>query len=387
MDGKTTLKIDIGIAQLNKHGEELCGDYVEVTNHDTTIVVLSDGLGSGVKAHILSALTARMAATMLKGGLELAEVIESLTSTLPVCEVRGLAYSTFTILRITHDNEGYLAEYDNPPVVFGRNSNVLDLARSSKDYGGRTVKETYFKVSEGDWIVMVSDGVLHAGIGGIWNLGWGMPRIKEYLSKAAPRAKDAASLAHELSATVSKLYAGKPGDDATVVAIQVRKPRYLTVFAGPPALRSDDEGAVERFVNMPGKKAVCGGTTSIMVAREMNRPLEVNLATLGEKTPPTGRIQGIDLVTEGILTLTQVTEMFGERPPSRKGLVGKSDGPSRLLDLLLEADHITFMVGRAMNPAHQSPDLPVSLALKPKVVQDLARLLEAGGKTVKVHLL
>lgn len=386
MDATTALKVDIGVVQLNKHGEELCGDYVETIDEPTTIVVMSDGLGSGVKAHILSALTGRMAGVMLKGGLELGEVIESLTSTLPVCEVRRLAYSTFSILRITSNNDAYLAEYDNPPVILGHGSRVIDLERTARDYGGRTVRETYFKVRDGDWIVMISDGVLHAGIGGIWNLGWGLERISEYLCKVAPRASDAGSLALELSETVSKLYAGKPGDDATVVAVKVRRPRYLTILAGPPVQRSDDSQVTARFMDMPGKKAICGGTTSIMVARELGRPLEVNLSTLKQSVPPTGRIEGIDLVTEGILTLTRVADELSKGFPVRRELLGKSDGPSRLVDLLLEADHICFLVGRAMNPAHQSPDLPVSLALKPKVIQELARLLETNGKTVEVHV-
>ena len=134
-----------------------------------------------------------------------------------------------------------------------------------------------------------------------------------------------------------------------------------------------------------GKKAVCGGTTSIMVARELGKPLDVNLASLRSSAPPTGRIEGIDLVAEGILTLSKVVENLKGGRPSRRDFKYKSDGPSRLTDLLLEADEIHFMVGRAINPAHQSPDLPVNLALKQKVVEDLCRLLSQYGKKVSVE--
>jgi len=379
------LKVEVAVAQLNKNNEELCGDFVETVENSSTIVVLSDGLGSGVKAHILSSLTAKMAAAMLKGGLELDEVIDAIAQTLPVCEVRHLAYSTFTILRITSDNLAYLAEYDNPPAFVGRGNQLVKLDRKKKVYGGRTVYESFFKVQDGDWIVLVSDGVIHAGIGGIWNLGWGWDRIANYLKRVAPYEEDAFCLARELSETIRKLYAGHPGDDATVVAVEVRVPRKLTVLVGPPVNRRDDPLVVRKFMEASGKKAVCGGTTSIIVARELRKTLDVNLASLRTSVPPTGRIEGIDLVAEGILTLSKVVESLKGGRPSRRKFKYKSDGPCRLTDMLLEADEIHFMVGRAINPAHQSPDLPVNLALKQKVVEDLCRLLSQCGKKVSIE--
>lgn len=379
------LKVEVAVAQLNKFNEELCGDFVEVVENSSTIVVLSDGLGSGVKAHILSSLTAKMAAGMLRGGLELGEVIDAIAQTLPVCEVRHLAYSTFSILRITPDNVAYLAEYDNPPAFVGRGNQLVKLERKKRVYAGRTVYESFFKVEDGDWIVLVSDGVIHAGIGGVWNLGWGWDRIADYLKRVAPYEEDAFCLARELSETIEKLYAGRPGDDATIVAVKVRVPRRLTVLVGPPVSRKDDPVVVRKLMEASGKKAVCGGTTSIMVARELGKPLDVNLASLRGSAPPTGRIEGIDLVAEGILTLSKVVENLKGGRPSRRDFKYKSDGPSRLTDLLLEADEIHFMVGRAINPAHQSPDLPVNLALKQKVVEDLCRLLSQYGKKVSVE--
>jgi hypothetical protein len=381
------LKVEVAVAQLNKGGEELCGDVVELVEGESTIAVLSDGLGSGVKAHILSSLTAKMAATMLTGGLSLDEVIECFAKTLPVDEVRNLAYSTFSILRV-RDNAAYLAEYDNPPVFCGRGNEIRPLEREKKEYSGRTVFESQFELADGDWLVMVSDGVLHAGIGGVWNLGWGWDRIADYLRRIAPHEDDAQSLARELRETTRKLYAGNPGDDVSIVAVKVRHPRQLTVLAGPPVNRRDDPVVVQEFMRSPGRKAVCGGTTSIMLARELGREIGVNLGSLRTGAPPTGRIDGIDLVTEGILTLSRTEEILRVDPrPSRHQFRYRSEGPSRLADALLEADDIRFMVGRAINPAHQSPGLPVSLALKSKVVEDLARVLRGYGKKVDVRLL
>jgi hypothetical protein len=378
------LKAEVAVAQLNKHGEELCGDCVEVAQDSSTLVVLSDGLGSGVKAHILASMTCKMISTMLRGGLQLDDVVDSLSKTLPVCEVRHLAYSTFSILRIMPDNSAYLAEFDNPAVFWGRGQELLSLERESRDYAGRIVKESRFNLEDGDWLVMISDGVLHAGIGGVWNLGWGWDRVGDYLRRVAPWEEDARSLADELLETTRKLYAGKPGDDATVVVVKVRVPRRLTVLAGPPEKRSDDAHVVRSLMESPGKKVVCGGTTSLMVGRELGRRVEVELGSLRDSTPPTGRIEGIDLVTEGILTLTKALEILRDGTPRRHMLRFRTDGPSRLVSLLAEADEIGFIVGRARNPAHQSPDLPSELALKSKVVEDLARILQSQGKEVTV---
>lgn len=160
------LCLDTGYALLHKAGEELCGDTVEIINTgDSYIVVLSDGLGSGVKANILSQITTRIASTMLQKGSKIEEVIETLASTLPVCQLRKLAYSTFTILQVFHDGRVYLAEYDNPEIFWLKNKKICCPPRKEKIIEERTINESRFYVADGDWLVLVSDGVLHAGLG------------------------------------------------------------------------------------------------------------------------------------------------------------------------------------------------------------------------------
>ena len=381
-----SLKVEVAVSQLNKHGEELCGDCVEIVQNDGVIIVMSDGLGSGVKAHILSSITTKMAATMLKGGLPLEEVIDTVAPTLPVCEVRHLAYSTFSILTVTPDQNAHLVEYDNPLAFFGHGADLIPLDRHIKTYSGRAVHESFFEVRDGDWLVLASDGVLHAGIGGIWNLGWGWNRIGDYLRRVASREDDARSMAFGLTETTDRLYAGKPGDDVTAVAVKVRVPRQLTVLAGPPVDTSDDPKVVARFMASAGKKAICGGTTSLMVARETGHRVQVNMSTIREGIPPTGQMEGVDLVCEGVLTLSKVVDLLREGIPLRRTLAYKPDGPSRLAGLLLEADEIRFMVGRAINPAHQSPELPVNLALKHKIIEDLSRRLQDIGKKIRLEV-
>jgi len=379
------LHVEVGKSQLNKHGEELCGDSVEVAEGpDSTIVVLSDGLGSGVKANILSSLTAKMAVTMLKGGLSLDEVIETLAHTLPICEVRQLAYSTFTILQVFQEGNAYLAEYDNPPAFIGRGEHLRAIPRAERAIGERVVKEAFFSVEDGDWIVMVSDGILHAGIGGVWNLGWGWDKVGNYIRLTAARGETAYGLAEEVAGVTRKLYDYRPGDDATVVAVRIRRPRSLVMLVGPPADPRDDPEVVGKLLSTPGKKAVCGGTTGNMVARVLGKPIRVDLKSHDRRVPPTGEIEGIDLVTEGMLTLSYTLENLKSGARLRD-VAWKMDGASRLTALLLEADKVHIIVGRAINPAHQSPDVPLNLALKHKIVDELARVLRDMGKEVKVE--
>ena len=250
--------------------------------------------------------------------------------------------------------------------------------------GERVIREASFPVGDGDWIVLASDGVLHAGIGGLWNIGWGWDRVGDYVSSTASRTGRASELAQEIAEVTNKLYAYKPGDDATVVAVRVRHPRYLTMLVGPPVNPEDDQEVVGKLLSAPGKKVVSGGTTSNIVSRVLNRPITVDLTLPDEKIPPIGKMEGIDLVTEGMLTLSYTLEQL-EQGVKLEDASAQSDGSSRLTALLLEADCLHIIVGRAINPAHQSPDVPRNLALKHKIVHGLSQILRGMGKTVKVE--
>ncbi|MCK4257604.1 MAG: SpoIIE family protein phosphatase [Halanaerobiales bacterium] len=376
---------DTGVSSLNKYGEELCGDKVEFARTENSlIIVLSDGLGSGVKANILATLTTKIIVTMLKNGARLEDVLDTVGNTLPICKIRNLAYSTFTIVQIDYEKEeAYVVEFDNPGTIFLRERKLFPLEMRTRMIADKEIRECHFKMKEGDLLVALSDGVVHAGVGGILNLGWQWENVAHYLEKVVEPEQDAISSARWLTDVCKNLYSDRPGDDTTVLAIKARYPNKTIVVVGPP-----EDSAKDRYVSQllelgDGKKVVCGGTTSKIIAREMNKELKVKLSSLNSKIPPCGEIEGVDLVTEGVLTLSRTLEILKQ---SRiKEEIRGNDGASELAKILKSSDVIHFVVGKAINPVYQNPDLPIDFGFKMRLVESLENYLKDQGKEIKVQ--
>ena len=374
------LHVEVANLSIAKHGEELCGDRVEIArNGGGVTVVLSDGLGSGVKANILATLTTTIASSMLRGGAAIEDVVDTIGHTLPICRVRQVAYSTFTILQVDSDGDAYLVQFDNPDAFYVSDGRVGCVDCVQRRVADKVVKEARFRVRAGDHLFLVSDGIIHAGIGGVLNLGWGWPSVADYIRRITQQEKRASVLAKWMINVCDQFYGGRPGDDATCVAITVREPRYVTAAVGPPKNPEDDSKMVARLMGSPGTRVVCGGTTGKIVARETGESLSVDLASMAQGVPPTATIRGLDLVTEGIITLSKAVSKLS-RPEEAYG----RDGASRLARVFLDADHVEFLVGKAVNPAHQNPNLPISITLKEQVMQDIARILAELGKEVRI---
>jgi len=374
-----------GIDQLHKQGEELCGDSVAVSRQPQSVTLaLSDGLGSGVKANILSTLTTQIAMHLLENDLPLEEVVQTLSETLPVCTVRKLAYSTFAIAQFFSEGFARLVGFDSPPVILLRDRTVQPVVCEDRLVDGKRIHECRVDLELGDWIVFVSDGVLNAGIGGVYPLGWGWENAARFLEGHTHGQRSAQDVAEELTRTVGDLYAGGPGDDVSVVVIKARRKLVATVWTGPPANREEDERLVDRLVNRGGRVAVCGGTTAKIAARHLGEPLEVDLETATPDVPARARIEGIDVVTEGILTLTRVRELL-KTQGWKDDIRFRTDGAAELLRLLTGVDQVHFLVGEAVNPAHQNPDLPQQLELRHGVVREIGERLRAQGKEVSME--
>ena len=380
---------------LRKKGEELCGDMVNVIRKpDETILVLADGMGSGVKANILATLTSKIISTLMSGDADIDECVETISETLPVCSVRGIAYSTFTIVRVKHNGEIYTAEFDSPEFVMLRDGVLEEPEKEMRVISGKEIWESHFTAKPGDMIISFSDGVIHAGIGRLINLGWKRVNVMEFIQRNYRPHISARVMTKDLVSVCDHLYEGEPGDDTTVAAVHIMPRTTTRVMVGPASSPDMDAKQVRDLILTSGKKVVCGGTTSKIVARELGQRIDVELKYYDEEVPPTAHIEGIDLVTEGILTLSAAEKRMKEYLDEYEDNVrkkeildlDKKDGATKLVRLLVEeCTDVVFMMGQANNPAHQNLDAPVSLNIKVRIVQNIATMLEKLGKHAEVE--
>ena len=383
--------VDAAYESLNKHNEELCGDKIDVIRtEDSVVVVLADGLGNGVKANILATMTTKIIGTFIVNGLNIDEAVETIASTLPVCKERGIAYSTFSILQIFNSGEGYLVEYDNPSVFLLKKGKLAKFEYEKRVISGKVIKESRFTVGTNDLFVMVSDGVIHAGIGQTLDLGWQWEHVSEYIRKTNKNDMSAKGIAKLLISACDNLYAHEPGDDTTVAAVKIKKPVTLNIMSGPPKDREEDEKFIKEFMRREGKKVVCGGTTAQIIARVLKKEIVTSFDYFNPEVPPTAKIEGIDLTTEGVLTLGKALDHIRICSSSNSTMkdfldLNEKDGASTLAKILLEeSTSINFFVGCATNPAHQSNDPALSLGVKQKMVEKMASYLRSMGKQVVV---
>ena len=388
-----SFSIDVSWKSLNKQGEELCGDKVEVLRtKDSDIVILADGMGSGVKANILATLTSKILGTMLREGANIESCVETVAKTLPICKVRKVAYATFSILQIFHSGEAYLAEFDNPSCVFIRDGKIVKYPYEVREIEGKKVHESRFQVKKNDCFTLMSDGVIYAGAGSILNLqGWTWEAMSEYTLKCTKKTLSASRLAVMLSQACDELYEEKPGDDTTVAVARVIERRVVSIFTGPPAKKEDDERIIYDFMHAEGKKVISGGTSANIAARVLGKEIVTEISTAGSDVPPTAVIDGIDLVTEGVLTLGKCLKLLkkyvrGEFDAEFFDELDADNGASRLAKLLIEeCTELNLFVGTAVNAAHKETELNFELSMRQNLVEQLVRTAEEMEKKVTVR--
>lgn len=385
------LYLEHGWLSMNKAGEQLCGDHVETVNlEDSLIMVLADGLGSGVKASILSTLTAKIFSTMLAGEMTVEDCVETIALTLPVCQQRGIAYCTFTILQVNkYTGQVYLVQFDNPDLILLRGGKSLDYPKERREIAGKTIYETHLQGEIGDLYIMMSDGAIHAGVGTVLNFGWQLPEIIDYAQRVYTPELSAKSMAATISDACRDLYMDLPGDDTTVAALRIRQREQVNLMIGPPVDSAQDGEICRDFFALEGKKIVCGGTTGTMVGRYLDQPVLTTLDYFDKDIPPIAKIKGVDLATEGVITLGRVVALAAQYVSTQiadPSWLTQKDGASLIAKMLFEeATNVNFYVGRAINPAHQDPNLPISLNLKLRLVEELGKYLEQMGKTVRTR--
>lgn len=383
------LYIDTGYISLFKAGEQLCGDRVVfASNEDTNICVLADGLGSGVKANILATLTSKILATMSISGMSVEDCVNTIVRTLPECNVRKIAYSTFTIVKIRNQRYVELTRFDNPHTVVLRDGKNYNFEYNMRLIEGKKIYESRFEAKENDVLVVMSDGAIFAGLGGEYPFGWERQNIIRYLEDHYDENMTAHGIACMLAEECNRLYEDKPGDDTSVAVMRIRRPHKVNLMIGPPSSKSLDKTMTHAFLEQEGTKIVCGGTTNRIVAGFLKKPLHATLDYADSDLPPMYQLEGVDLATEGVVTISRVLEYADEYRGGTQlhpRWEGRRDGASCIARELFErATDVDFFVGCAMNPAHQNPKLSLAFGAKFQLIERLSQSLEKMGKRVNV---
>ncbi len=378
---------DISHISLNKAGEELCGDQVRILKmDDKTRVVLSDGLGSGVKANILATLTSEIIITMLREEIPFEDVLETVIGTLPICKIRQIAYSTFSILEIDHVASRFqVINFDNPFPLYFKKGKITKLPEKNTLVLNKKIQILEGPLEEGDFLAMVSDGVLYAGPGQLYNFNWNRDNLEGFLSEILQkRVSIARNVVSKVMTHTDELYEGYPGDDATMVGVYFRPRRSAMVFTGPPLKKEDDEKCARMLLEFDGRRIVCGGTTGEIVARFSNQEIETDNSTLYKDVPPVGYLEGVHLLTEGVLTLVKTADVIEAAEGEISNLPWNRSAAVLLSIELLAADDITFLVGQQINSFYQNPILPMSVSIRKNLVERLAGYLRKLNKDVEI---
>ena len=378
--------IEVAPVQKYKHGQRVCGDSfksVKVDHDKRLISVLSDGLGSGVRANVISTMTATMALTYSINKYDNIKAAETIMNTLPIDSIRKISYATFTIVDIDYAGRCKIIDYDNPPFILIRNGKRLSVPVSQ--YDGKitklarkyTLNMASFSLQLGDKLIIFSDGVNQSGMGTTaFPFGWGIEQVQgfcEYLAVRYPNMS-ARSFAQEIveHANANSNYA--PQDDITCCVINIREPRRLLVMTGPPVDKTRDSYLAEIINNFSGKKAICGGTTAKILSRELDNDVEVDISTLDPIVPCCSKMEGIDLVTEGMITMGEALRYLKSKEFIEN--VKIENGATKLVKLFLNSDIIEFYVGTKINDAHQDPNMPIELGIRRNTIRRIANALE-----------
>ena len=379
--------VDFAYGSLFKYKEELCGDKVEFySDDDIFVMALADGLGSGVKANILATLTSKIGVTMLKEKMKLDDVVETISRTLPISPTLNIAYSTFTLIRVDQGGMAYIAEFDNPSVIFLRGGDFLKLHWNERIIYKKRIRETSIQLKHNDNLILISDGYKFAGKNGNWIKPWTYEDTCHYIKKCYLKEMNAKEMTNNILDLFNELYYYEPIDDTTVATLKIIRDKKVVLLSGPPVDKSRDSEIVNKFKNARGKKIICGGTTARIVSRELKKSYKPG-KIVDKDIPPVGYIEGVDLVTEGVITLQKATSILEHiLNTTDYEVLYKEDCSSKLAKMLYEDSlHIKLMVGKSVNQTNQILELSNKLSNKVDILNHLKDVLIKLGKIVDIE--
>src|SRR5574344_467243 len=373
--------IDIDCSQMKKYNQNAYGDYFvskRLPLEARLVAVLSDGLGSGIKANILSCMTATMLLQFIEGGqIPIDKAAEIMMNSLPVCKVRKISYSTFSAIDCNEDGSVRIVEEGNPDFVWIRNNEIITPefeTIQSKTFQNRKMKVYKFNVELGDRLIFCSDGVTQCGVGSeTLKLGLrreGLINILKEVLKRFPKISSSELSKYIINQVKNTEVDKLPKDDVSACVLYFREPRMSLIFTGPPYHQEKDKEYAQIFDKFNGKKAIAGGTTANLISRELNKPITMDKTISIGKLPSCSYMDGVDLVTEGILTLTQTLEYL------ESGDISVDNAAGKLVKFLLDSDCINFMVGAKLNQAHYNPSLPIEIEIRKNIIKKMAIILQ-----------
>lgn len=389
----TDYHIEIDFQQTRPKGEIVCGDVFysrKIREEGRTILVLSDGIGHGVKANVLATLTASMALNYTSFHTKPDIAANIFMRVLPRSSEGKESYATFTIIEIEDEGMVRIINYDNPPTLIFRHGKIFypkeeRIPIRGEENRGKILRIREFRPMKEDRIIFMTDGVDQSGLGSKkYPMGWGLENISYFAESQIGRDPNipAGKLARKIISQASMNDAFEVKDDTSCGVVYFRQPREFMLITGPPFYKIKDFDFVNIIQNFKGEKIICGGTTAEIIARELDLEVRIEHRFRDEEIPPTAEMFGFEMVTEGILTLGKVEEILeGYNIETRL----ENSPPEEVVKLLLNHDYMHFIVGTRINWAHQDPDQPVQLEIRKFVVKRIIKLLEEKFfKKVKV---
>lgn len=375
--------IEVYCHQRNYEGERISGDVFlskRIPEENRVIAILSDGMGHGVKANVLATLTSSLALNFTKEHKEANIIAETVMKALPICSNRKMSYSTFTIVDIEFDGTTQIIEYGNPQCIIFRGEKVYNPEWQciilSGANAGKEITTCSFKSLKEDRIMFFSDGISQSGTGSVkFPNGWGRDNVVDYVQKliAGNDSISAKNISTKLVNIGFQNDQFSSKDDISFATVYLRNPRRLILCSGPPVEHVNDQEMAAIVKDFTGKKIICGATTSDILSHQLRIPVVEGQVFDDPVLPPISFMEGIDLVTEGILTLSKVSELLQNYPAQVK----RGKGPAeQIVKLLLESDEIHLLIGMRINQAHHVPGLPLELEVRPTVARRIARILE-----------
>jgi hypothetical protein len=409
--------VDVHTVQSSKKPEMPCGDMLATVRTNTgTTIICADGIGSGIRAHIAAQMCVSRLIESLQQELSLRTVFLSVATTMQSCRDPKKPFAAFSIARIRSDGYATVFSYDAPlPILISRQGATVLANRPVPLPGGLAV-ESNCQLDMGEGILLMSDGITQSGLGYGANTEWTSDGVVRFINSTIS-AKVKLSLAAEMlhkealarwkgemqesqgtARSVSSRsfspyspdaqhqaagYAHKvTGDDCSIILGLCRTGQTVNILTGPPVDRDNDVPTVKRFLQLPGLKIVCGGTTAKLVAKYLNVQLEMESEPMSVIAPPRYGIKGINLVTEGAVTLNQVYNILDEDIAK----LNEDSGVTELRLLLGVADKLNIIVGAADNSANTDISFRQRGVLSRKIlIPLLAEKLRQDGKLVNVE--